>query len=226
MTAGKLYIVSTPIGNLGDMTFRAVETLKAVTMIAAEDTRTSRALLGHFSIPTRVFSYHDFNKEQVTPQLVKKLASGDSIALISDAGTPMVSDPGFYLVRAAIAAEIDVVPIPGASALLSAIVVAGIPTDRFAFEGFLPRKKGRQTRLKLLSIDPRTLVIYESAKRLERTLRDIRAAWGNRPIVIAREMTKKFEEFIRGELNDVMKKLAGKALKGELVLVIGGNIEH
>jgi len=208
------------------MTFRAVETLKAVTMIAAEDTRTSRALLGHFSIPTRVFSYHDFNKEQVTPQLVKKLASGDSIALISDAGTPMVSDPGFYLVRAAIAAEIDVVPIPGASALLSAIVVAGIPTDRFAFEGFLPRKKGRQTRLKLLSIDPRTLVIYESAKRLERTLRDIRAAWGNRPIVIAREMTKKFEEFIRGELNDVMKKLAGKALKGELVLVIGGNIEH
>lgn len=226
MAAGKLYIVSTPIGNLGDMTFRAVETLKAVTMIAAEDTRNSKILLHHFSIPTRIFSYHDFNKEQVTPQLVKKLASGDSIALISDAGTPMVSDPGFYLVRAAIAAEIDVVPIPGASALLSAIVVAGIPTDRFVFEGFLPRKKGRQTRLKLLSTDPRTLVIYESAQRLERTLRDIRAVWGNRPLVIAREMTKKFEEFIRGELNDVMKKLKGKALKGELVLVIGGNIEH
>ena len=226
MAAGKLYIVSTPIGNLGDMTYRGVEILRSVAMIAAEDTRTSRRLLSHYSINTALLSYHDFNKEQATPRLLEKLEAGDDLALVSDAGTPMVSDPGFYLARAAIAAGIEVVPIPGASALLAAVVGAGLPTDRFVFEGFLPRKKGRQTRLKQLAEDTRTLVIYESPQRVEKTLRDIRAAWGNRPVVIARELTKKFEEFIRGELNDVLQKLEGKTLKGEVVLIVGGNLER
>lgn len=226
MAAGKLYIVSTPIGNLGDMTYRGVEILKLVALIGAEDTRTSRRLLDHYQIQTPLLSYHDFNKEQVTPRLLEKLATGEDLALITDAGTPMVSDPGFFLTRAAIAAGIEVVPIPGASALLAAIVGAGLPTDRFVFEGFLPRKKGRQTRLKQLAGDPRTLVIYESPQRIEKTLRDIRAAWGNRPVVIARELTKKFEEFIRGELNDVMQKLEGKTLKGEIVLIVGGKLDR
>lgn len=226
MAAGKLYIVSTPIGNLGDMTYRGVDVLNAVALIAAEDTRTSRRLLDHYRIATPLLSYHDFNKEQVTPRLLEKLAGGDDLALITDAGTPMVSDPGFFLTRAAIAAGIEVVPIPGASALLAAVVGAGLPTDRFVFEGFLPRKKGRQTRLKQLAADPRTLVIYESPQRIEKTLRDIRAAWGNRPVVIGRELTKKFEEFIRGELNDVLQKLDGKTLKGEIVLIVGGKLDR
>ncbi|MCF7801736.1 MAG: 16S rRNA (cytidine(1402)-2'-O)-methyltransferase [Candidatus Marinimicrobia bacterium] len=208
------------------MTYRGVEILKSVALIGAEDTRTSRRLLDHYQIKTPLLSYHDFNKEHVTPRLLEKLAAGDDLALITDAGTPMVSDPGFFLTRAAIAAGIEVVPIPGASALLAAIVGAGLPTDRFVFEGFLPRKKGRQTRLKQLAADPRTLVIYESPQRIEKTLRDIRAAWGNRPVVIARELTKKFEEFIRGELNDVMQKLEGKTLKGEIVLIIGGKLDR
>lgn len=226
VASGKLYIVSTPIGNLGDMTYRGVDILKSVAIIAAEDTRTSRRLLDHYEISTALLSYHDFNKEHVTPRLLEKMQSGDDLALITDAGTPLVSDPGFYLVRAAIAAGVEVVPIPGPSALLAAVVGAGLPTDRFVFEGFLPKKKGRQTRLKQLAEDPRTLVIYESPQRVERTLRDIRAAWGNRPIVIARELTKKFEEFIRGELNDVLQKLESKNLKGEIVLIIGGNIDR
>jgi len=224
--AGKLYIVSTPIGNLGDMTYRGVDVLKSVSMIAAEDTRTSRRLLDHYEISTAMLSYHDFNKEHVTPRLLEKIQSGNDLALITDAGTPLVSDPGFYLVRAAIAVGLEVIPIPGPSALLAAVVGAGLPTDRFVFEGFLPKKKGRQTRLKQLADDPRTLVIYESPQRIERTLRDIRAAWGNRQVVIARELTKKFEEFIRGELNDVLQKLDGKTLKGEIVLIIGGNLDR
>ncbi|MCF7842860.1 MAG: 16S rRNA (cytidine(1402)-2'-O)-methyltransferase, partial [Lentisphaeria bacterium] len=154
------------------MTYRGVEILNSVALIGAEDTRTSRRLLAHYHIETPLLSYHDFNKEHATPRLLEKLLAGDDLALITDAGTPMVSDPGFYLTRAAIAAGIEVVPIPGASALLAALVGAGLPTDRFVFEGFLPRKKGRQTRLKQLADDPRTLVIYESPQRVEKTLRD------------------------------------------------------
>lgn len=222
MDNGKLYIVSTPIGNLGDMTFRAVETLKAVQLIAVEDTRVSGNLLKHFQIGTPMLPYHDHNKEYATPGLVRKLEQGDDLGLITDAGTPMVSDPGFYLVRAAIAAGIDVVPIPGASALLAGLVAAGLPSDRFSFEGFLPRKKGRQTRFKMLAEDPRTIIIYESPHRIGKTLKDILEYMGDRPVVVAREMTKKFEEFIRGSVSEVREQLDSRSIKGEVIIMIGG----
>ena len=222
MTYGTLYIVSTPIGNLGDFTFRAVETLKSVQLVAAEDTRVSGVLLKHYQIETPMFSYHDHNKEHVTPGLLRKLEQGDDIALITDAGTPLVSDPGFYLVRAAIAAGITIVPIPGASALLAGLVAAGLPSDRFAFEGFLPRKKGRQTRLKLLAEDSRTLILYESPLRLGRTLRDIGEYMGDRQVVIARELTKKFEEFMRGTVSEIREQLDRRSIKGEVIIIIGG----
>ncbi len=223
MSAGKLYIVSTPIGNLGDFTFRAVETLKTVSLVAAEDTRVSGVLLKHYEIQTSMFSYHDHNKEHATPGLLRKLEHGDDIALITDAGTPLVSDPGFYLVRAAIAEGIEIIPIPGASAMLAGLVAAGLPSDRFTFEGFLPRKKGRQTRLKFLAEDPRTLIIYESPHRIVKTLRDLAEHMGDRPVVIAREITKRYEEFIRGSISDVREQLDTRSIKGEVVIMVGGN---
>ncbi len=223
MMSGKLYIVSTPIGNLADFTFRAVDTLKAVALVAAEDTRVSGVLLKHYEVTTPMLAYHDHNKEHATPGLLRKLENGDDIALITDAGTPLVSDPGFYLVRAAIAAEIQVVPIPGASAMLAALVAAGLPSDRFTFEGFLPRKKGRQTRMRYLAEDPRTLIIYESPHRLSRTLRDIGEYMGDRELVIAREITKKFEEFIRGRVSEIREQLDTRSIKGEVVIMIKGN---
>ncbi len=222
MSFGKLYIVSTPIGNLGDFTFRAVDTLKSVQLIAAEDTRVSGVLLKHYEISTPMFSYHDHNKEQATPGLLRKLEGGDNIALITDAGTPLVSDPGFYLVRAAIAQKIEVVPIPGASAMLAAMVASGLPSDRFTFEGFLPRKKGRQTRFKLLALDPRTIIVYESPHRVGRTLKDIAEYMGDRQVVIGREITKKFEEFIRGSVSEIREQLDTRSIKGEVVIMIKG----
>ena len=222
MEQGILYIVSTPIGNLGDFTFRAVETLKNVQLIAAEDTRVSGVLLKHYDIGTSMMSYHDHNKEQVTPGLIRKLQSGDDLALISDAGTPLVSDPGFYLVRAAVADDIEVVPIPGASALLAGLVAAGLPSDRFAFEGFLPRKKGRQTRFKALAEDPRTIIVYESPHRIGKTLKDIEEYMGDRQVVVAREITKKFEEFIRGRVSEIREQLSTRSIKGEMIIMIGG----
>jgi len=223
MTTGKLYIVSTPIGNLADFTFRAVDTLKSVSLIAAEDTRVSGVLLKHYEISTPMFSYHDHNKEQATPGLLRKLESGDDVALITDAGTPLVSDPGFFLVRAAIADGVEVIPIPGASAMLAALVAAGLPSDRFTFEGFLPRKKGRQTRMKYLAEDPRTVIIYESPHRISKTLRDIGEYMGDREVVIAREITKKFEEFIRGTVSEIREQLDTRSIKGEVVIMIKGN---
>ena len=223
MTPGILYIVSTPIGNLADFTFRAVDVLKSVTLIAAEDTRVSGVLLKHYEIPTPMLSYHDHNKEQATPGLLRKLENGDDIALISDAGTPLISDPGFFLVRAAIAQGLEVVPIPGASAMLAAMVAAGLPSDRFTFEGFLPRKKGRQTRFKALAEDPRTIILYESPHRVARTLRDISEYMGDRQVVIGREITKKFEEFIRGSVSEIREQLDTRSIKGEVVIMIGGN---
>ncbi len=223
MDSGKLYIVSTPIGNLADFTFRAVDTLKQVGLIAAEDTRVSGKLLKHYEISTPMLPYHDHNKEQATPGLLRKLENGDDIALISDAGTPLISDPGFYLVRAAVAQGVEVIPIPGASALLAAVVAAGLPSDRFTFEGFLPRKKGRQTRFKALALDPRTIVLYESPHRVARTLRDIAEHMGDRDVVIAREITKKFEEFIRGTVSEIREQLDTRSIKGEVVIMIGGN---
>lgn len=222
MSSGQLYIVSTPIGNLADFTFRAVEVLKAVDLIAAEDTRVSGRLLKHYEISTPMLPYHDHNKEQATPGLLRKLENGDDVALISDAGTPLISDPGFYLVRAAVKQGVDVVPIPGASAMLAGLVAAGLPSDRFTFEGFLPRKKGRQTRFKLLAEDPRTIILYESPHRVARTLRDIGEYMGDRQVVIAREITKKFEEFLRGSVSEIREQLDTRSIKGEVVIMIGG----
>ncbi|NQV29900.1 MAG: 16S rRNA (cytidine(1402)-2'-O)-methyltransferase [Candidatus Marinimicrobia bacterium] len=223
MSSGKLYIVSTPIGNLADFTFRAVDVLKNVSLIAAEDTRVSGVLLKHYEIATAMFSYHDHNKEQATPGLLRKLERGDNIALISDAGTPLISDPGFFLVRAAVAQGVEIIPIPGASAMLAALVASGLPSDRFTFEGFLPRKKGRQARFKALAEDPRTIIIYESPHRINRTLKDISEYMGDRQVVIAREITKKFEEFIRGSVSEIREQLDARSIKGEVVIMIGGN---
>ena len=222
METGSLYIVSTPIGNLGDMTYRAVDTLKQVDLIAAEDTRVSGRLLKHFQIGTPMLPYHDHNKEQVTPAFIQRLKAGHTVALITDAGTPLVSDPGFYLVRAAIQEDIRVVPIPGASALLAGLVAAGLPSDRFTFEGFLPRKKGRQTRFHLLENDPRTIILYESPHRIQKTLKDIQDHLGDRYVVVAREMTKHYEEFIRGRIGEVRERLSTRSIKGEVIIMIGG----
>ncbi len=223
MPTGKLYIVSTPIGNLADFTFRALDTLKLVSLIAAEDTRVSGVLLKHYEIKTPMLPYHDHNKEQATPGLLRKLENGDDIALISDAGTPLISDPGFYLVRAAVAKGLEIVPIPGPSAILAALVAAGLPSDRFTFEGFLPRKKGRQTRMRVLAEDPRTIILSESPHRITRTLKDIAEFMGDRQVVIGREITKKFEEFIRGSVAEIREQLDTRSIKGEVVILIGGN---
>jgi len=204
------------------MTYRAVETLKSVRLIAAEDTRVTRRLLDHYGITTPLFPYHDHNKEQVTPKLLDRLGDGEQLALVTDAGTPLISDPGFFLVRAAVKAEFPVVPIPGASALLAGLVGAGLPTDRFTFEGFLPRKKGRRTRLRELGEDPRTLVIFESPHRVHRTLRDLYEACGDRPVTVARELTKKFESFYRGTLADLGELFPSENIKGEVVIIVGG----
>jgi len=217
---GVLYIVSTPIGNLGDLTHRAEYILKNVDLIAAEDTRTSGILLQHYSIATRTRSYHSYNVVKETPKLVALLKEGKSIALISDAGTPGISDPGYHLVKACIENEIKAIPIPGASALLSAVAVSGLPINRFVFEGFLPLKKGRKTRLEYLSTDDRTVVFYESPHRIRRTVNDILQYFGDRQCVMARELTKKFEEIFRGSLNALKEKLGAKNVKGEIVLLI------
>ena len=222
MSSGRLYIVSTPIGNLSDFTFRAVDVLKEVAIIAAEDTRVSGRLLKHYEIDTPMLPYHDHNKVQATPGLLRKLDHGDDVALITDAGTPLISDPGFYLVREAIHSGIDVIPIPGASALLAGLVASGLPSDRFVFEGFLPRKKGRQARFKALQVEPRTIILYESPHRVGKTLKDIAEHLGDREIVIAREITKKFEEFIRGPVSKVREQLDTRSIKGEVVIMIGG----
>jgi len=217
-----LYLVSTPIGNLRDITLRALDTLRQVNLIAAEDTRKSRILLDHFEIKTPLKSYHDFNKERVTASFIKRLNKGDSIAVISDAGTPGISDPAFYLVRQAIAAEINIEAIPGATAFVPSLVISGLPTDRFAFEGFLPAKKGRKTRLQDLSHDSRTLIFYESPNRIKRTLGDLYEAFGERDVVVARELTKKFETILRGSLSDLNQQTEKMPLKGEFVIIVSG----
>ncbi len=217
-----LYLVSTPIGNLRDITLRAIDTLRQVELIAAEDTRKSKVLLDHFQIKTPIKSYHDFNKERVAAGFVERLRNGDSIAVISDAGTPGISDPAFYLVRKVIAEGIRVEAIPGATALVPALVISGLATDRFAFEGFLPTKKGRQTRLHELSQDPRTLIFYESPNRIKRTLGDLFEAFGERDVVVARELTKKFETILRGSLSDINSQVERMPLKGEFVIIVSG----
>lgn len=219
---GCLYLVSTPIGNLADFSYRAVHILKNVDLIAAEDTRTSGVLLRAYDIDTRVSSYHSYNLKTETGRLVEKLQAGMSIALISDAGTPGISDPGYNLVKACGEHQIRVIPIPGASALLAGLVASGLPTHRFVYEGFLPAKKGRQTRLKFLADEERTIVIYESPHRVGRTVRDLLEYWGDRQVVMAREITKKFEEFWSGKLSELQEHLHRKKVKGEIVLIING----
>lgn len=221
---GTLYVVSTPIGNLEDITLRALRILKEVSIIAAEDTRHTQKLLSHFDIHTTLTSYHDFNKEEKTPVLLSKMAEGASIAIVADAGTPTLSDPGFYLIREAIRAGLPVSPIPGPAAAIAALAVSGLPPDRFVFEGFLPKKKGaRARRLEQLKPDPRTLIFYESPFRIIGLLEEIKTILGDRPVVVAREMTKVFEEFIRGSVTEVLEKIGKKTVKGEITLVVGGN---
>ena len=219
---GTLYVVSTPIGNLEDMTSRAQRVLAEVDLIAAEDTRTSGVLLKHLSIRKPLISYHSFNEKKATENLVGELQSGKSVALITDAGTPGISDPAFSLVRSAIEHRIPVVPIPGATAFVPALVMSGLPMDRFVFEGFLPAKKGRRTRIASLSMEQRTIVLYESPHRVVRTVQDLLAILGDRPAALAREITKKFEDVIRGRLSEILSSITGKSIKGEIVLLIGG----
>jgi 16S rRNA (cytidine1402-2'-O)-methyltransferase len=220
---GVLYVVSTPIGNLEDITLRSLKVLKEVDLVAAEDTRRTGLLLKHYGIKNRLESYHDFNKEKKAPALIEELKSSRSVAVTSDAGTPGVSDPCYLLVKLALQEKIKVVPVPGASALLSALVVSGLPTDRFAFEGFLPAKPGkRRKRLEELRLDKRTLIFYESPHRLPKTLQDMSEILGERRMVVARELTKKFEEIKRGTPEEIKEYFEKGKVKGELVLVIEG----
>lgn len=219
----KLYIVPTPIGNLKDMTFRAIEVLKEVDLILAEDTRTSGKLLKHFEITTQLQSHHMHNEHKTLEGLMNKLKSGITMALISDAGTPAISDPGFLLTRACIENNIEVECLPGATAFVPALVNSGLPNDKFVFEGFLPVKKGRQTRLKLLAEETRTMVFYESPHKLIKTLSNFCEYFGeDRQVSVSRELTKLYEETIRGTAKKVLKHYTKKPLKGEIVIVVEG----
>lgn len=219
--AGILYLVATPIGNLQDMTFRAVEVLRTVDIIACEDTRHSIKLLNHFRISNKLTSYHEHNELERADELIDKLKAGSSVALISDAGTPAISDPGHVVVKAAIEAGIAVVPVPGAAAFVVAAIASGLPVGSLFFGGFLPSKKGdRRRRLEELASLPATLVIYESPHRIEKSLLDCFEILGDRRAVIARELTKLHEEFLRGTLSELIAQLARSPIKGEIVLAI------
>ncbi len=220
---GTLYLVATPIGNLEDMTFRAIRILKDVNWIAAEDTRQTRKLLTHFEISTRMISYHEHNKQSSGEDLIRKLQRGQSIALVSDAGLPAISDPGYDLVKLAIEQEIHVVPIPGANAALSALIVSGLDTVEFIFVGFLSKnKKNLKQKLEDLKKVTQSILIYESPHRVQKTLKILLEIWGDRHVAVARELTKKFEEIIRGTLSEVVPVLDDKQAKGEYCLVIEG----
>jgi len=219
---GALYVVSTPIGNLADITYRAVHLLQGVDLIAAEDTRTTAILLRHYHISTKMTSYHSYNQQRQTPVLLNALKNGKALALVSDAGTPGISDPAYLLVRAAVENDIQIIPVPGPSAFLATLVVSGLPVNRFVFEGFLPLKKGRNTKIKQLASETRPLVFYESPHRVLRTVKEFLAAWGDRPCVMGREVTKKFEEFFRGSLSELIQRLERQKPKGEIVLIIAG----
>lgn len=220
---GALYLVATPIGNLEDMTFRAVRILKEADIIAAEDTRQTRKLLTHFEIAGRLVSYHEHNKIHSGPELVRLLQEGQSIALVSDAGLPAISDPGQDLVRLAIEADIPVIPIPGANAALSALIVSGLDTTGFRFVGFLPRdKKGLREKLSSLQGVKETLLFYESPHRVGKTLEAMLQVWGNRQVVLARELTKRYEEFARGTLEEALVMLEASPPLGEYCLVVEG----
>ena len=220
--AGKLYIVSTPIGNYGDMTYRAVETLESVDLIACEDTRKTGILLKYFKIESKLFSYHDHNENFKTAVLIEKLLSGENVAIVSDAGTPCISDPGFKIVRAARENEIEILGIPGATAFVNALVVSGMPTDSFVFEGFLPHKKGRQTKLKMIAEEKRTVILYESVHRIIKLLEQLSEMMPDRKVCVIREMTKTYEEHVCGLPSEVLGIFREKVPKGEFAVVIGG----
>ena len=219
----KLYIVPTPIGNLEDMTFRAVKVLKEVDLILAEDTRTSGKLLKHFDIATPMQSHHMHNEHKTVSNIIERLKNGDTIALISDAGTPAISDPGFLLTRACVKNNIEIDCLPGATAFVPALVNSALPNDKFVFEGFLPPKKGRQTRLKLLAEETRTMIFYVSPHKLVKTLLQFTEYFGEeRQVSVSRELTKMYEESIRGTVVEVLNHYQEKAPKGEIVLIVAG----
>lgn len=221
--SGTLYIVPTPVGNLSDMTPRAVEVLRGASLILAEDTRTSGVLMRHFDIDTPMVSHHKFNEHETVAPLIDRLAAGENIALVSDAGTPGISDPGFMLSRECRRAGIQVVTLPGATAFVPALVSSGLPCDRFVFEGFLPPKKGRATRLGVLADDERTFVLYESPLRLSRTLAELATACGDdRPAAVVREISKVHETTHRGTLAELRDYFAMNQARGEIVIVVGG----
>lgn len=220
---GKLFLVPTPIGNLEDMTFRAIKVLKEVDLILAEDTRTSGKLMKHFEIATHMHSHHMHNEHKTVENIIKRLEAGENIALISDAGTPAISDPGFLLTRACVEHKIEVECLPGATAFVPALVNSGLPNDKFVFEGFLPDKKGRQTRFLALENEVRTMIFYVSPHKLNKTLADFTQYFGaERPVSVSRELSKLHEETVRGTAEEVLKHFEVKPAKGEIVVVVGG----
>jgi len=225
-TRGILYICGTPIGNLEDITLRALRILKKVKLIAAEDTRHTKKLLNHYQINTKVTSYYEYNKFKKAPYLLEILKNGQDIALVSDAGMPGISDPGYILINLTLKNNIKIIPVPGVSALITALVVSGLPTDKFVFEGFLPRKiKERKRYYKSIENEERTIIFYETPHRLKKALKDMLDVWGERKIVIARELTKMYEEIIRGNLSQVITEINTKEIKGEITLVVQGGIK-
>ena len=221
---GILYIVPTPVGNMEDMTFRAVRILKEVDLVLAEDTRTSGILLKHYEIKNALMSHHKFNEHGTSAGIVNRLLAGENIALISDAGTPGISDPGFFLVREAVRAGVEVQCLPGATAFVPALVSSGLPCDRFAFEGFLPQKKGRQTKLQSLQDEERTLIFYESPYRLVKTLQQFAEVFGgDRQVSVCREISKVHEESVRGSLDEVIAHFKEQEPKGEIMIVLAGS---
>ncbi|WP_026905258.1 16S rRNA (cytidine(1402)-2'-O)-methyltransferase [Pedobacter glucosidilyticus] len=220
---GKLYLVPTPIGNLDDMTFRAVKVLKEVDIILAEDTRNSSPMLKHFGIDKKLFSHHQHNEHKAVNEIIRFLKEGQNIALISDAGTPAISDPGYLLTREAIKNDLEIECLPGATAFVPALVNSGLPNDRFVFEGFLPVKKGRQTRLKELALEERTMIFYESPHRLLKSLEEFIMFFGeDREVSVSRELTKMYEETKRGTLTEVKNYFETNTLKGEFVICLSG----
>lgn len=222
----KLFLVPTPVGNLGDMTYRGVEVLKSVDLILAEDTRTSRVLMQHYGIETPLQSYHIFNEHQTVAGLVERLLSGTTIAVVTDAGTPGISDPGFLLVREAVKAGVEVECLPGATAFVPALIDSGLPCDRFVFLGFLPHKKGRQTAIKAMADEERTMVVYESPYRLVRLLEELREVLGEeRQVSVSREISKLHAETARGTVAEVLAHFKEKDVKGEIVVIISGKCQ-
>jgi len=222
---GKLYLVATPIGNMEDISIRALRTLRKASFIAAEDTRHTRKLLARYKIRQTLLSYHDFNKSRVAPEIIRRIASGESVALVSDAGSPGISDPGFLLVKLAIAEGIDVIPIPGASSVICALQISGLATHNFAFEGFLPRKKGkRRAKFESLKLEERTMIFFESPNRIRATAAEMLEILGDRKIAVCRELTKLFEEVLRTRLSELEKLLSKREIRGEVVLVVEGRV--